>query len=127
MKRTILAVCLMIVLSLCACSGKEPAPDSQEGEQTVQTEEQTADDAEIKDQDNQTEEVIAMNMTINDVAVRVKWENNESVRALMKMAEESPVIINMSMYGGFEQVGSLGTTLPSNDQNIKTKPGDIVL
>ena len=31
------------------------------------------------------------------------------------------------MYGGFEQVGPIGTTLPSNDINIRTNPGDIVL
>ena len=33
----------------------------------------------------------------------------------------------MSMYGGFEQVGALGTDLPSSDINITTKPGDIML
>lgn len=33
----------------------------------------------------------------------------------------------MSKYGGFEQVGSLGTTLPFNDERITTSPGDIVL
>ena len=31
------------------------------------------------------------------------------------------------MYGGFEQVGSLGAHLPANDSQIKTKAGDIVL
>ena len=33
----------------------------------------------------------------------------------------------MSMYGGFEQVGSLGFSLPREDKNIKTVAGDIVL
>lgn len=33
----------------------------------------------------------------------------------------------MSKYGGFEQVGSIGSTLPSNDTRIITNPGDIVL
>lgn len=33
----------------------------------------------------------------------------------------------MSMYGGFEQVGSIGSTLPSYDTRITTSPGDIVL
>ena len=33
----------------------------------------------------------------------------------------------MSMYGGFEQVGSLGKIIPSSDTNINTSPGDIVL
>jgi intein-encoded DNA endonuclease-like protein len=33
----------------------------------------------------------------------------------------------MSKYGGFEQVGSIGSTLPSSDTRITTSPGDIVL
>ena len=33
----------------------------------------------------------------------------------------------MSKYGGFEQVGSIGATLPSADTRITTNPGDIVL
>ena len=33
----------------------------------------------------------------------------------------------MSMYGGFEQVGSLGSTLPRDDKKITTEAGDIVL
>ena len=33
----------------------------------------------------------------------------------------------MSMYGGFEQVGSLGTSLPRNDKQTTTEAGDIVL
>jgi hypothetical protein len=31
------------------------------------------------------------------------------------------------MYGGFEQVGSIGSTLPTNDVQMKTHSGDIVL
>ena len=33
----------------------------------------------------------------------------------------------MSMYGGFEQVGSIGTNLPTNDVQTTTSAGDIVL
>lgn len=31
------------------------------------------------------------------------------------------------MYGGFEQVGSIGTSLPQNDVKTTTSAGDIVL
>ena len=31
------------------------------------------------------------------------------------------------MYGGFEQVGSLGTSLPRNDVQTTTQAGDLVL
>ena len=33
----------------------------------------------------------------------------------------------MSMYGGFEQVGPIGTDLPRNDVQTTTETGDIVL
>ena len=33
----------------------------------------------------------------------------------------------MSMYGGFEQVGPVGTRLPSSDAQTRTSAGDIVL
>ena len=68
-----------------------------------------------------------MELTVNDQTVSVLWENNESVEALRKLASENPVVVEMSKYGGFEQVGPLGTSLPKNDTDTTTRPGDIVL
>ena len=68
-----------------------------------------------------------MKMRINDTDIEVEWANNESVTALKEMVNNNPLTINMSMYGGFEQVGSLGANLPANDTRIVTEPGDIVL
>ncbi len=64
---------------------------------------------------------------IGDKKVDVSWEENESVGALMDMCKDSPLEIQMSMYGGFEQVGSLGTNLLRNDSQTTTSSGDIVL
>ncbi len=61
---------------------------------------------------------------INDEKVDVIWEDNETADALK---ESCPLTVDMSMYGGFEQVGSLGKELPSDDSRITTGPGDIVL
>ena len=68
-----------------------------------------------------------MTLKINDTQVTVAWENNGSVDALKAMAEKGPVKVQMSRYGGFEQVGSLGQRLPSSDKQTTTQPGDIVL
>ena len=68
-----------------------------------------------------------LRMAIDGTEVSVIWEENESVAALMHLVEESPITIQMSMYGGFEQVGPLGTSLPRNDVQITTEAGDIVL
>ena len=71
-------------------------------------------------------EEITMKLYIDDKEVSVIWEDNESVDALKELAIDD-LIINMSMYGGFEQVGDIGVTLPSSDRRISTEPGDIVL
>ena len=56
--------------------------------------------------------------------VPVEWENNKAVQELEKQGN---ITVEMSMYGGFEQVGSLGRRYPSQDRHIRTKNGDIVL
>lgn len=66
-------------------------------------------------------------MRINDIETAVEWENNPSVEALMELCADKSLVIEMSMYGGFEQVGSLGARLPANDVQTKTAAGDIVL
>lgn len=68
-----------------------------------------------------------LKLTIGDTAVEVNWENNESVDALRALAKDNPFTVPMSMYGGFEQVGSLGTSLPRNDIQTTTQAGDLVL
>ena len=66
-------------------------------------------------------------MKINDEEVTVVWEENESVAALTEILLEQPLSIQMSMYGGFVQVGSFGTSLPKDDKQTTTQAGDIVL
>ena len=68
-----------------------------------------------------------MRLSIGDLAVSVEWETNEAVEALRTLVKEKPLTVSMSMYGGFEQVGSLGADLPRNDVQTTTQAGDIVL
>ena len=67
-----------------------------------------------------------MQMMIGETPVTVAWEDNASVEALKALAAEG-LTIEMSMYGGFEQVGSIGQSLPRDDQQTTTASGDIVL
>ena len=76
--------------------------------------------------ESEKEEASMMQMKINDTPVTVAWENNESVSALKDLAM-SGLTIQMSMYGGFEQVGPIGQRLPSSDVQTSTSSGDIVL
>lgn len=67
---------------------------------------------------------MAMKMMINNFEVPVSWEQNPSTENLKKLL---PLTIKMSMYGGFEQVGSIGHSLIRNDTPTTTQYGDIVL
>ena len=73
------------------------------------------------------EESDELKMRINGTAVTVQWEDNEAVAALKEAVKDKPLTVQMSMYGGFEQVGSLGMSLPRNDTRITTSPGDVIL
>ena len=73
------------------------------------------------------QEAEAMKMWIGETAVAVTWEDNDAVRALRELVAEQPLTIEMSMYGGFEQVGPIGHSITRNDQQIKTDYGDVVL
>lgn len=65
-----------------------------------------------------------MRLLIGETEVPVTWENNASVEALKEL---SPIAIQMSMYGGFEQVGPIGQSIVRNDVQTETSYGDIVL
>ena len=72
-------------------------------------------------------EGMTMQMLINDTPVTVQWEENESVAALMELVREGPLTVSMSPYGGFEQVGPIGQSLPRSDVQTVTQAGDLVL
>ena len=114
---------LLWIITMCILLAVMPAGCSAEGSNA----QEDADASVAVDTEENEEEITDMKMTINDTPVIVSWENNESVRALAGMAENGPVTIETEPYGGFEQVGSIGATLPSNDTNITTTAGDIML
>ena len=80
------------------------------------------------DRDQITQEgAESMKMTIGDTPVAVAWEDNASVAALKALCAGQPLTIEMHMYGGFEQVGDIGASLPRDDVQTTTQAGDIVL
>lgn len=76
-----------------------------------------------------TEENIVEKMTlqIGNSTFTATLENNAAVDAFIEMMSDASVVIQMSDYSGFEKVGSLGTSLPTDDSRTTTHAGDIVL
>ena len=133
-KLTSLVLIVLLSLALFGC-GSTPAQSAQTAAPVQETPTQApAPTPEVEDKlqmwINETggaEVGKALRMTINDTEVTVEWEDNESVRALFDLCAEQPLVIEMSMYGGFEQVGSIGQSLPRSDSQTTTQAGDIVL
>ncbi len=68
-----------------------------------------------------------MNLKVNNSTLTVKLADNAATKALVERLKGCAVTYNAHDYGGFEKVGSLGFSLPSNDTYITTEPGDIML
>ena len=149
---SILVVCMILSLSACGSDGI-PNTESMTGtvsdEAFMETEdsvskiaessgktEMPSESGEIEDAEegsqteavnNQDEDDEGMQLKIGERAVNVEWEDNESVDALEELVSTETLTIQMSMYGGFEQVGSIGTSLPRDDAQTTTGAGDLVL
>ena len=124
MKGKVLLLVLVPFLFLSGCGeSTERTENAEIIESSAITDDQSEEEEAVKSESKET----VLKMTIGDHAVEVEWEDNESVDALLELAKENPVTVQMSMYGGFEQVGSLGTSLPRNDVQTTTEAGDIVL
>jgi hypothetical protein len=66
-------------------------------------------------------------LKINNSTFDVKLENNSATEELINHLKNGNITIEAVDYGNFEKVGSLGFSLPTNDENIETASGDIVL
>ena len=109
--KVIVTIISILILVLFGCDKKE-----------IVTELEKIKIDEIKENDD-----MILKLFIDEKEIPIVWENNEAVKALYEYTKNNPLNIDMRMYGGFEQVGSLGTNLPTEDHNIVTEAGDIVL
>lgn len=76
---------------------------------------------------SKTTEGVVMKLYINDEEVDVNWENNSTVEEIIKDVKSKDLTVQMSMYGGFEQVGDSGKRYTQNDKQITTKSGDKIV
>ena len=68
-----------------------------------------------------------MKIIIGNRELTATLVQNSSTEALRELLRAGPITINMRDYGNMEKVGSLGRSLPTNDERITTEPGDLIL
>lgn len=120
MKTNHFSLLLLTLFGLTAC-GKQPklATETTSQSTTATTISETITDP------KETE--MTLTLSINHKTLPVTWENNNTVQRLKTKLTDQSLTVNLSAYGGFEQVGSLGFTLPSQDQQLRATSGDIML
>ena len=110
-------VILSVLLLLTGCTGtKDAVADTGSKSHIAAQQENAPSLAPSKE--------LAMKLTIDNTVVPVTWEHNASTAELQKLL---PLTIKLSPYGGFEQVGSIGQSIGSADEQMTTHYGDIVL
>lgn len=72
------------------------------------------------------EENMKINLLVNDYNLEATLLDNTSAKAFYDLVKEG-LTLQLSEYGGFEKVGPIGKTLPSNDSRINAQPGDLIL
>ena len=73
------------------------------------------------------QEATKMYLTIEGNKIEVTLAENSSVDALIEILKNGDITYTADDYGGFEKVGSLGHTLPTNNSQITTQAGDVIL
>ncbi|MCI9458492.1 MAG: hypothetical protein HFE44_16235 [Oscillospiraceae bacterium] len=68
-----------------------------------------------------------MKIQAGNITFTATLADNSSAAALKELLAQGPLTIQMSDYGNMEKVGPIGQSLPRNDTQTTTGPGDIIL
>lgn len=125
---------ILLVFSLAGCSsqsGKNETSSTQSslsaGSQTETSSVSVSSVASASSQDESKMNDNIFYIKANGTTFTVAFSDNSSAKALKELLSKGDVSIAMHDYGDFEKVGLLGTTLPRNDTQITTEPGDVIL
>ena len=102
MKKTLLTILALCFLTFSSCAQSSKTT----GEKTMGT---------------------TINVTVNGVTKTATLVDNVAAKSLLELLSKGNVTVKTDDYGGFEKVGGVGETLPRNDKQINTVPGDIIL
>ena len=108
-------------------TNSQNATNNSEENEIEQDNNTNAENVENTNNDDIGGDNMKLNIEVNGRNLIATLAENLSVEGLVERLQEGPVTINMSDYANMEKVGSLGFSLPRNDENISTEAGDIIL
>ncbi|WP_366180619.1 cyclophilin-like fold protein [Actinomyces timonensis] len=68
-----------------------------------------------------------MIISVNGHDLELQLADNPSARAFADLVTGDGLVLSLEDYGGFEKVGALPQRLPTSDERITTRPGDVLL
>ena len=68
-----------------------------------------------------------LKISVNGTELTATLEDNSSSQALTELLKQGNITVDMSDYGNFEKVGELPESLPTNDEQLDTDYGDLIL
>ncbi|MCR5230457.1 MAG: aldo/keto reductase, partial [Solobacterium sp.] len=110
------ALAALLFSSGCA---SESAPE--------ETEAPAAENTPVPVQTEETQTADMIYAYVNDHVLHIRPSGNSSSQAFIELLKDGDITVDMHDYGNFEKVGPLGTSLPRNDEEITTSPGDVIL
>ena len=101
----------------------EPITEAKKTTEVIETE--PATDVVVTEPDDESEQLLKIE--VNGNTFYADFEDNSSAKALKEKLQAGSLTLDMEDYGGFEKVGDLPFSLPTNDGNITTSAGDVIL
>ena len=99
-----LSLLLLSTFMLCGCTCRHPENITDNTKSDIEITAEPDIDASVPaDTQTKTElQEVMMMVRVNGIPLNVIWENNETVSELLAYAENSPITVNSTAYGGFE-------------------------
>jgi len=129
MKKIIFFAVFLFMFLVSACGADAGSQTEQQGgKEYSASDTDKANGTAVSDENDVKEETMKITITINgNNKMTANLAGNSSAKAFFALLEKGAVTVKMHDYGNFEKVGELPESLPRNDTQITTEPGDIIL
>jgi hypothetical protein len=120
---------ILLILMLVGCASSRQVMDGDgmiDGDGEIELNEQNTEHTVSIDDEDMTPTAI-LGVIVGDSVFSIYVEDNSSAKAFIEEVNHGNVQIDMHDYGNFEKVGDLPWNLPTNDEELTTVPGDVIL
>ena len=128
----IVIIACIVVLFFIVKNKKSDIEENQNKDTNIKVENYSNTIINLDEDTKKSNNIEASNMDeiiikVNGRVLNVKLEDNTSAKAFAEKLKSGDITIIAHDYGNFEKVGNLGFSLPTNDKNITTEAGDLIL